>query len=64
MNLKALLTITLLLFCAASLKADDERIYLDANINGEPVRFAFDTGTGVPFAIFSKTAKRLNLKFS
>ncbi len=42
--------------------ADDERIFLDASINGRPVRFIFDTGAGVPFILFSTAAQKLGLK--
>lgn len=43
--------------------ADEERIWLDAAINGKPVRLAFDTGTSES-VLFSKTAERLGLKFN
>lgn len=57
-----LLIIILLFVCAFSLCAEDERIFIDAKINGKPVRFAFDTGAGVPFILYSTTARRLGLK--
>ena len=40
----------------------DERIYLDAKINVEPVRFSVDIGSTIPLVILSKTAQRLHLK--
>lgn len=42
--------------------ADDERIFIDAKINGQSVHFAFDTGTDVPFLLTSTAAEKLNLK--
>jgi hypothetical protein len=48
--------------CLASLGAEDERIFVDAKINGSPVRFAFDTGAGVSFELYSRTAEKLGLK--
>ncbi|MFC1499337.1 aspartyl protease family protein, partial [Verrucomicrobiota bacterium] len=38
----------------------DERIVVNAKINGKPIRFVFDTGAENT-ALFSSTAKRLNL---
>jgi hypothetical protein len=46
---------------AALADGNDERIMVDARINGQPVRFAFDTGAGVSVLIFSKTAEKLGL---
>ena len=46
---------------AGSAAGDDERIMVDAQINGQPVRFAFDTGAGDAVLIFSKTAEKLGL---
>jgi hypothetical protein len=57
-----LLAIVLLLVCVFSLRAEDERICLDATINGKPVRFIFDTGAGVAFVLYSTAAHRLGLK--
>jgi hypothetical protein len=62
--LKAILTIILSCFCLASLKADDERIWMKAKINGQPVRFIFDTGSGFNLILFSNSAQRLGLKVS
>jgi len=60
--MKSILTIILSCFCLIAVNADDERIWLNAKINGQPVRFAFDTGTGANFVLFSTMAKKLGLK--
>lgn len=57
-----LLAIILLFFCIFCAPAEDERIFIDAKINGKPVRFAFDTGTSFPVVLYSKAAHRLGLK--
>jgi hypothetical protein len=57
-----LLAIILLFVCAFGVHAEDERIFIDAKINGKPVRFIFDTGTGAPFVLFSTATHRLGLK--
>jgi hypothetical protein len=59
--MKIVLAIILFCFCSFS-RADDERIWLNAKINGHPVRFAFDTGTSANFVLYSTTAERLGLK--
>jgi hypothetical protein len=59
--LKAVLTAILFWVGLFSLQADDDRIYVPAKINGQPVRLAFDTGSGFPYILFSSTAQRLNL---
>lgn len=60
--MKTVLTLVCLCFCLAALKADDERVFIDAKINGKPVRFAFDTGTGTAFLLTSAAAQQLGLK--
>jgi hypothetical protein len=57
-----LLAIIFLFVGASSLCAEDERIFIDAKINGRPARFAFDTGTGVPFLLYSTTVGEFGLK--
>lgn len=61
-RLKAILTVVLFCLCLVSLEAEDERISVDAKINGVPVRFAFDTGASVAFMLYSRTAEKLGLK--
>ena len=48
----------------ASVEADDERLFIDAKVNGQPVRFALDTGMGFPFVLFPETAQKLNLEIT
>lgn len=38
-----------------------ERIWIDSEINGTPLRLAFDTGTSVPVVLTGATMKRLGL---
>jgi hypothetical protein len=59
-----LLSFILLGFCLNVARASsiDERIWINAKINGQPVRFAYDTGWGNNQTLFSTTAKRLGLK--
>ena len=60
---RLLLVIVLLFVCAFSLFAEDECFWWgDATINGKPVQFVLDTGTGPPVVLFSTAAKRLGLK--
>jgi len=59
-----LLALILLFVCAFDVRAEAERIWVDAKINGKPVRFIFDTGAGFPFVLFSTAAHRLGLKFT
>jgi len=51
------------IFClwALTAQAGDERILLDATINGKPARLVFDTGAS-DLILFSKGAERLGLK--
>ncbi len=42
-------------------ETETERLWVDAKINGKPVRLAFDTGTE-GFVLFRKTAERLGLQ--
>ncbi|MEI9865574.1 MAG: aspartyl protease family protein [Limisphaerales bacterium] len=62
--MKILFIIILTCFCFRTVQAIDERIFIDAKINNKPVRFAFDTGTGASFVLFSTSAKKLGLKFT
>jgi Aspartyl protease/PDZ domain len=48
---------------ASAAPASDERILLDATINGKPVRLVFDTGAS-DLILFRKGAARLGLKVS
>lgn len=41
----------------------DERLWLDATINGKPAHFIFDTGTG-PLVLSSRAAARLGLSYT
>jgi hypothetical protein len=60
--MRRILALILIYACAAAVQAGDERIFVNAKINGKPIRFAFDTGTGCPFILFSTAAQKLNLK--
>jgi hypothetical protein len=60
--MKAFLVIILSCFCVILAKADDERIWFNAKINGQPVRFIFDTGASVNQTLFPNAAQRLGLK--
>ena len=51
----------LLGFCAIAARAVEERILLDATINGKPVRLVFDTGAS-DLILFKEGAERLGLK--
>lgn len=62
--LSTVLIVLLLGLGSLSSGADDEHLVLDARINGQPVRLAFDTGMGGEFMLFSSAAEKLNLKFS
>jgi len=60
---RLLLAIVLLFVCAFGVRAEDERfLWDDATINGKPVQFVLDTGTGPPVVLFSTAARRLGLK--
>ncbi len=63
-QISSMRTISAVLFlvCVVAVHADDERILMDAKINGQPVRLAFDTGSGTPFLLTSTAAQKLNLK--
>lgn len=57
--------IILLFVCAFSLCAEVESLWWDdATINGKPVQFVLDTGTGPPVVLFSTAARRLGLKIT
>src|SRR5690349_4386880 len=63
MNFCRALTILAFLLLGSHVSRSDERIWLDAQINGQPVRLAFDSGAEAS-VLFGKTAARLGLKFS
>ena len=62
--MKTSLTIISVLVSSFWAGAIDERIWVDAKINGHPVQFAFDTGFGLPIAIFTSEARKLGLKIT
>jgi hypothetical protein len=41
----------------------EDRLWVDAKINGQPVQLIFDTGTGF-FGLYSQTARRLGLVYT
>jgi hypothetical protein len=57
-----ILFLLLPLFSPILALASDERLTLNAKINGETIRLAFDTGAPAPLIILSPTAKKLSLK--
>jgi hypothetical protein len=59
-----LLAIILLFVCAFDVRAESERIWVNAKINGKPVRFILDTGLDTSAVLFSATAQRLGLKIT
>lgn len=61
---RPLLVIILLWLCVITTKSAEEGIWVEAKINGQPVRFAFDTGTGPYPTLYSTTAKRLGLEIA
>jgi hypothetical protein len=46
-----------------SLRADEERVWVDAKINGKPVKLAFDSGAEIS-VLFRTTAERLGLRIT
>jgi hypothetical protein len=60
--MKIILAIILTCVYAIAVYAADERIFINAKINGKSVRFAFDSGAGIPFLLYSTTAQKLGLK--
>jgi hypothetical protein len=61
---RPILVIILLWLCVITTKSAEEGIWVEAKINGQPVRFAFDTGTGPFPTLYSTTAKRLGLEIA
>jgi hypothetical protein len=57
-----ILLLFLPLFSPILLLASEERLTLNAKINGQTIRLAFDTGMPTALTILSLTAKRLSLK--
>lgn len=59
-----LVILVVLLLCrhAASPAEAEKRIRFDAKVNGQPVRFIFDTGASSPITLLSPAAHRLGLK--
>lgn len=55
--------ITLALFLRVLVSPADERIWVDANINGKPARLIFDTGAD-RLIVFRKGAERLGLRIT
>ena len=52
----------LLIICLpTALSAADDRLILNAKINGDEIRLAYDTGSPASLIIFKSTAKRLRL---
>jgi hypothetical protein len=62
--MKIILAIILTCFCITAIKADDERIWVDAKINGKPIRLVMDTASTLSISLLSKSAIKLGLKFS
>jgi hypothetical protein len=62
--MKIIFAIILTCFFVIIANAADERIWVNAKINGKPIRLILDTGTTGDLAIFSTTAKRLGLKYT
>jgi hypothetical protein len=58
-----LLAFAIALWACTAPGQNDERLWIQAGINGKPARLAFDTGTG-PLVLFPEAAKRFGLKFS
>jgi hypothetical protein len=56
------LFLLLVLFCPTSVLPSGDRLTLNAKINGESIRLAFDTGMPIPLTILTPTARRLSLK--
>jgi hypothetical protein len=56
------LFLLLLLFSPTLVLASGDRLTLNAKINGDNIRLAFDTGTPTPLTILSPTARKLSLK--
>lgn len=61
-RMRTILPIILACAYAITTCAVEERIFIDAKINGKPVRFAFDTGAGASFVLYSTTAQKLGLR--
>jgi len=53
--------VCVLCLCALTVRAGDERILLEATINGKPARMVFDTGAS-DLVLFRRGAERLGLK--
>ncbi len=51
----------LIFTCTTGLLAEDERIFIEAKVNGKAVLLAFDSGS-THTVLFEKAAKRINLK--
>src|SRR5580693_1736871 len=58
-----ILILAIFFLCLASEAGSaDDRIFFSAEINGKPVRLAFDTGSSLP-ALFLPSVQRLGLKY-
>src|SRR5215467_4239421 len=49
--------------CTTSSRAAEERLWIEAKINGQPVKLAFDTGAEMS-VLFRPTAERLGLQIT
>jgi hypothetical protein len=58
---RAFLIATVCCFCSRSLRADEERLWVDATINGKPVKLVLDTGAEKS-VLFRPMAERLGLR--
>jgi Predicted aspartyl protease len=58
--IRAFLIATLCCFCSRSLRADEDRLWVDATINGKPVKLVLDTGCG-DVRVVRPMAERLGL---
>ena len=62
--MKIILAIILTASLGVIASADDERIGVDATINGKSARLAFDTGTSGALVLFKQGAERLGVTFT
>ena len=58
---RAFLIATFCCFCSRSLRADEDRLWVDATINGKPVKLVLDTGAEKS-VLFRPMAERLGLR--
>jgi PDZ domain/Aspartyl protease len=61
---RTMLILAIFFLCQASeASSTDERIFISAQVNGQPIRLAFDTGASFTL-LFSSSALRLGLKYT